>query len=141
MEHLIDPLGELPAGTRASVGLAGVHRRRSAAIAEWLRDRLRSDHVVVARDVDLVLSQLEGHGAALVAGTGAIAVGRGPAGEVVVDGAGSPAAIAAAAPGSGARRCVPAWSHPPAWTRGTRRAWRPSRRQCWRARASRRPTP
>jgi len=90
VERLLDPLGELPAGTRASVGLAGIHARRSEAIAEWLRRRLRSEQVVVARDVDLVLCHLEGHGAALVAGTGAVAVGRGPAGEVVVDGEGFP---------------------------------------------------
>lgn len=88
--RLLDRLGELPAGTRASVGLAGIHERRSTAIADWLRRRLRSERVVVVRDVDLVLSHLDGHGAALVAGTGAVAVGRGAAGEVVVDGAGFP---------------------------------------------------
>ena len=141
VERLLDPLGELPAGTRASVGLAGIHERRSEAIAEWLRQRLRSEQVVVVRDVDLVLSHLDGHGAALVAGTGAVAVGRGPAGEVVVDGEGFPRGDRGGAAWLGLDAVRAGLIEAGGADERDPRPWPRSLRRCSPARVSRRPAP
>ncbi len=89
LDELLAALAPLPADLHVSVGVAGGgNPARAEPLTGWLSTRLPDATVAVGRDVDLLLAQLDGDGAALIVGTGAIAVARGPAGEVVVDGHG-----------------------------------------------------
>jgi glucosamine kinase len=86
---LTDRLPALPDRLAVHVGVAGGgNPARANGLKEWLSARLREPVVMVGRDIDLLLSQLRRPGAALVVGTGAVAIAQGPCGEVAVDGYG-----------------------------------------------------
>jgi len=72
-------------------GLAGAGTpSRTADVTSRLRERYPASLVHVVRDIDLVVSQLDGPGAALIVGTGAVALVPADGAEVLVDGRGFP---------------------------------------------------
>jgi N-acetylglucosamine kinase-like BadF-type ATPase len=91
-ERLSRLLDLLPGADVAAVsaGFAGAAVvGRAQPVATLLERRFPGARITVARDIDLVLAHLEGPGAALIVGTGAIVVAPvAGGGEVVVDGRG-----------------------------------------------------
>lgn len=88
-------LDRLPSGAPTPdlviAGLAGAATaERSRPVAAWLRQRFPASSVRVVRDIDLVSTQLDGPGAALIVGTGAVALVPTADSEVLVDGLGFP---------------------------------------------------
>ena len=72
-----------------SVGLAGAMDGDHAdTIRLALTERFPRARVAIARDIDLLVCQLDGAGAAVVVGTGVVVSVPAPGGEVLVDGRG-----------------------------------------------------
>lgn len=88
--RLLDELPVVEPVTAITVGLAGsASTAHTEPVAAMLHGRHPGAGVAVARDVDLVLAHLEGPGAALVVGTGAVVLATASdGGEVMVDGRG-----------------------------------------------------
>jgi N-acetylglucosamine kinase-like BadF-type ATPase len=88
--RLLDQLPEAGTVAAVTVGLAGAsNTARAEPVTAALRRRYPRARARVVRDVDLVLAHLDGPGAALVVGTGAVVLAPAAGGgEVMIDGRG-----------------------------------------------------
>lgn len=92
LDALLDRLGLNPPAPEVGaicLGAAGATGPRRAVLVRWCQARLPNASVDVARDIDLVLHGVELPAVALLAGTGAMAVGIDAGGRrITVDGLG-----------------------------------------------------